>query len=358
MTNIKNKFLSLLVAGGVVLTLQTSCSKDTSEASSNSPTQKSAPTALDRNFADIEYFHEQYGNYSEGETYSYPTLDVDDAEWILEAGLNYLYKIDDWTGVDEYQIEYLPADSTLTTLSDYMGSAVVNSADLFDLFDAIKTESEAYSDLGPLSDIEIYMEGPSDARLVRSFGIINQAPVLFPPSKWPYTTDYHRSFMVTNNIKNRFWEGNAPNCGGSVGQNSWEILNHNLKVDRVYQVYPTPLMWVSINNYTYGVDPDEPADYVGPSNEDYSLDIYGAYPPIVNTNAIADGEYGQCLTSAQVQNFESTMGDIVDDHLSLTPNSQCLDLIINPQEQGVYDGANIYPRWTHHEYTLKIGVKL
>lgn len=344
--------------------LQTGCSKEKSQEQGSKPVRKSAPVDLLRTHTDVLNFTEQYGLYASGGLYEYPTLTLDDAEWILEAAFNYAHAIQNPSEVEGLEISYEEADPLSFEVSEYEDQTTVNTTTLFGVYDQIMTQS-ASMQLAPSSDFEIEPIEAGNAGIRRSYASLN--PPIDPFRGYltplPYD-DYQRSICTSSNIKSQCWSGQAPYCNGGNVSNyfAWEQLTHNLRPAHIPPIWQSTggSYFHTLTTYKIGEDPFDDLEYLGPTGQDYSLDVYGASPLTVNSLSFADGHWQQCISNSQMQDFRSGMDGIIADHIALTPNSEVSYLAVEPHTDGFYDdgtGTIVHQKWAYHTFVLTVGIK-
>ncbi|WP_417608893.1 hypothetical protein [Owenweeksia hongkongensis] len=346
--------------------LQTSCSKDQATDQNPEAIRKSAPVPLTRNHAAVLNFKESYDDYVAGDSYSYNTLNIDDAEWILEAAFNYDHVIPDLSEIDDFGITYVDADDHVIPVGDYLSDFTVSSSDLFSIYSDLLGQVVSVSDMAPMSDFEINPINSSTARLTVRHAS-KAAPIdLYLQHTTPVAyDDYHRSWETSGNIKSDHWISNAPTCGTPNVSSiwSWEALMVNLRASKTKFITNgsgSSPYWTNLVFHDYGNDPflpisDPNCTYKGPSSQDYTLDIYGANPTHVNGSSFADGHWAQCISKAQMQSLEASMADILDDHIT-NPDEGVMALTVKATEAHSTTSPAI-SNWTHHIFEFTTGTE-
>ncbi len=361
---LKFSFMALITS--VVVISPTSCSKEQSSEQISKGVRKSAPVALDRDHDDVLEFKTQYDEYADGNSYAYNTLTMDDAQWILEAAFNYDHRVLDLSEIDDFGVTYVDKDDITLTVGDYQGGVTVTSAELFSAYSDLLDQVDSVSIMAPMSDFEIEPITSISAKIH-----VRQANRAAPINLFlQYTTpiaydDYHRSWETSSNIKSNHWVQNAPYCGtGNVsGIWSWEALMVNLRATKtifILQSTGSSPYWHTVVPHKYGDDPFADVvnanSYTGPASQDYSLDIYGAHPVLVNSSSFADGHWAQCISEGQMDDFEYNMADILDDHTTVT-NSGITSLKLYAQAASYTGGSPAANNWTHHVFEFTTGIK-
>lgn len=349
--------------------LQTGCSKEQETAQNPEAIRKSAPVPLTRNHAAVLDFKEKYDDYVAGDSYSYNTLNIDDAEWILEAAFNYDHIIPDLYEIDDFGITYVDAEDLIIPVGDYLSDFTVSSSDLFSIYSDLLDQVVSVSDMAPMSDFEINPINQSTARLTVRHAS-KAAPIdLYLQNTTPVVyDDYHRSLETSDVIKSEHWEDNAPTCdptGQSIVSNiwSWEALMINLRASKTKFITNgsgSSPYWTNLVFHDYGNDPflpisDPNCTYKGPSSQDYTLGIYGANPTYVNGSSFADGHWAQCISKAQMQSLEASMADILDDHTT-NPDEGVMALKVKAIKSHSITSPAIN-NWTHHIFEFTTGTE-
>ncbi|WP_417600487.1 hypothetical protein [Owenweeksia hongkongensis] len=273
-----------IVLGGVVVFLQTSCSKEQSQSNADAA-KKSGYTSLSREKAEILAFKDAYQDHVDGEPATFQTLTVDDAEWLLEAALNEAHQVpglaDPGTASLSYTEETPFSVSTSTTVD---GDEVMISSSLFSAFGTLMTKANAYEDMLPMSDIEIIL-GSGDfvlhgfmARLDDRFRFGNASAI-------PYNASFASVAAVVQS-----GPISTQTCGSTIP--SFEALEHNLALAydpaAVSIVSNSGGIYVNVKRHDFGNN----LSYVGrgPGNYDYSGYLWGD-----PTDGFSNGSLTQCI---------------------------------------------------------------
>lgn len=331
--------------------LQTSCSKEHTNNQTEEAVKKTAPVALTRDHQAVLDFKEQFDYYSAGSSYSYNTLTLEDAEWILEAAFNYEHMFLDFNLTD-YEIGYSTANTLPLPTDQSGGLPVVLSSVLFNIYSDLLT-IPVDSTIAPMTDIWIDLDESGDRRV--SVSLATFKPTEFN-NRRAYSGDY-LAFDCNPHIKTHHWcsAGSVNSCFPTQSPGwAWEILDYNLRFDHANPYLITSGnsgYYTSINKHTYGSDPFVWSSYVGPQGQDYSLKLHGTNQTI-NANSLADGYYNQCINNAQIQLYDQWMTQIINDHINST--IEVFDVKVEAKESDNFNGT--IQNWTHHIFTFRTGV--
>ena len=334
--------------------LQTSCSKEQSE-NANAASLKTVPISLSQQHEDVVALVDQYELYANQEVYDYPSLSIDDAEWIIEAVFNYKHVIEN-SPIAEYTIMHEDATPfAINGSTSIEGTYYISSADLFAGFAALEELTADEVNLAPMSDIAIVGDGSGNFILRAGMARIMELgpPAVDFPSRKNYSA-YHRAVGPNPIVGPGPGNPSLP-CPGTTGSDgAHEILQHNLRID----ITPTFVVingyYTSIRQETFGDNAFNPSSYTGFLSADYSLSIWGAHPS-VNPLSTATGLGDECISQAEMQDYEAAIKDIFDIE---TPFHAKKVWEINVD----YEHVTVYPPsapsydWYFHKLSFKTGI--
>lgn len=301
-----SKSIQALILGGVVVFLQTSCSKEQSTEQTKAPISKSEMT-FDHTHDNVVNFITQYGLYQDGDVTSHVDLSVSDAEWLLEAAFNYTNSFESDSEDEATEIEYIEMDDITIPVSPESGQVL--EEDLYNAFYTILASGATYSDIAPISDIEILPGDPSHTLTFRLANIKRIYNTLDPGVA--YTEDAFACRPVTNGPM-----GPRNTCGTSRPWNDpqyWGINMLNTNLGRTYdprlkQGYHTDV--ITITNATDAFTASTYDGFLDPGNN-CQLAVWGISPTI-NPASTANGEPDQCLTPSDLTDYENGIKSFVN----------------------------------------------
>lgn len=314
--------------------LQTSCSKETNEQLA-APTAKTSAT-LSRTHSEVVNFLDEYDSYISGGATDFYDLSREDAEWILEAALNYSNAFASTDLEKSVSIAYEDLSDISVNYSSSTGEVLENT--LYDTYTSILSACSSYSNISPINDIEIDFGDPNYTLHFR-IGIV-QAIYETLGGGIAYTED---AFAVGPVINGPL--GPRHICGTVRPWNDPQyyadnMLTKNLGVefDPIFkQGYHQ-----NVSTQYYAQNAFSTPDYMGKVNtfHDYSSDIWG-----IGTGD--NGEADQCLSPTQLSNYESSIEDWVNTE---KPSGLASHNVI---VEGVYSNdPTTSDLWYHHRLTF------
>lgn len=316
---------------------------------------KSAPTALSQSHQDVLDFKTNYNLYLSGDPYENSTLSIEDAEWLLEASFNYDHMLENFTETD-YGILHNNAETVSISTGVYEGTPTATSSSLFEVYDDLLTLSSNITNIAPMSDLEI--ETDENGNFVVSHAIARVYAMVPNLIEYPGAKSYSDYHFAVTQLSGP--GGGGSSCPGTVGSDmAYEILQHNLRYaagSNYFNSTGTSGYFYSINSYSYGTDAFDDDSYEGPLSQDYSLDIWGANQSI-NASSPANGEIDQCISDADMQDYESAMNDIADDHTLLSAQ-KAWEVKVDPvQTEYLNTSSGLVENWHHHRLSFRVGIK-
>ena len=312
---------------------------------------KSSPTPLDRDAYDVTDFKAAYQDYLGGGA-TFQTLSIDDAEWLLEAALNEANQI--------YELPYASPAVKFNDVTPYVvstataegGGDVVESDDLFTAFGSALTAAGAFSEVLPMSDLELVYDPGDDnffvhiavARLDDRFRFGNSSSLVYDGS-------FSSVFAGTG--------GPIPTLYCDKAITSHEALEHNLAlhfdptaVSVIAQ--PSGGYYVNITLHQFGTNLNDIDTYIGrgPNYYDYAGYLWGD-----PNDGFSNGTVNQCIDEDN-STPDPSMTEYEDGiKNTLIPQEKTLSL---KKAYGLSVDFNVRSsdNWYHHQLRFRTGAYL
>ncbi len=317
--------------------------------------KKTTPVALNQEHNEVLDFTTQYHLYLDDAPYSYPTLTVEDAEWILEASFNYEHMLVDFDDTD-YGILHGDEDTTSLTTGRSGATITVSSAALFEAYDNLYTAASSVANIAPMSDVEISTNSSGD--YILRFAVAQIYDLVPNLIEYPGALTYSEYHRAVGSWQGPGGQGSQPCLGVTSSKPAFEAIQHNLRYAAGSNYFATTGnsgYYYSVGDKVYGDDPFDGSSYTGPLGQDYTESIWGSHGSINSPSYPSTGEFDQCLSAATLQHYEAAMNVIEGDN-TLLPAKKSWAVYLTPENKSYTDINGQLQTWHHHKLSFKTGI--